>query len=562
MSNELFTPITLWEDFSIEHAPIVEELGEFVRGDISVKRFYLKGRDVSDGEVRIYCAIARNIKKNKLPGVLVLQDVKDAADETFITHLAEKGYAAMTFDYAGDSGINGNHSVYPESLSGINYGKCFKSLNSLSGSAKQSAWYEWGITARYALDFLKQQVFVNKTGIIGISEGATIAWHVAATDKGLSSATFILNAGWKAYSGYNKFETGNIPEFSSDVVNYLACIEPQSYAGHVKCPSLLMVATNSMKYDFDRAYDTFSRLDPMLYSSIDYSIGARDTIHTENVKTMDLFLSKFLKGSSKERLPEPTEIDGEMIDGILTVKVSPDPDGLLSCSLYVSENTMNSSIRGYKEITEFKKDEDGNFEFNYTPYVNSEQVMFFARSVYKSGYSVCSNVLCKKFTSGENLIKYKSNVIYSSREDYAEDVFIPARENHVKPTGITLLEDNNVRTLKGPMGISGTCCYGGLLSFFVGTKKYQPKDDAIIMMDVYAKEDSKLKVSLITGYTEDKKKYTTTVKVTGANAWHNVKLTRMEFKTEEGMGLKSFSNVNAIEIDAEGEHLINNLLWV
>jgi hypothetical protein len=49
----------------------------------------------------------------------------------------------------------------------------------------------------------------------------------------------------------------------------------------------------------------------------------------------------------------------------------------------------------------------------------------------------------------------------------------------------------------------------------------------------------------------------------GGDVWHNVKLTINRFKTAEGMALKSYENIDAIEFNVQGvKYLINNALWV
>ena len=560
MSNELFTPITLWEDFALEHSPIIEPIGEFVSGDVVLSRFYIKGRTLSDGEVKIYAVLAKNKLKSKMPAVFVLQDFKDAADETFITYLAERGYAALTFDYAGDSGINGNHSVYPASLSGINYKNCFNSLNTVEGDAKSTPWYEWGVTTRYAFDYLKSLDFVTKIGAIGIGDSATLLWHLSATENKLDCASFVLNAGWKAYHGMNKFKMGEIPEFSTEQLKYLACIEPQSYASHVKCPSLVLVATNSNKFDFDRAYDTLTRINSSVYSSIDYSVDSRDCINADGVKTMEIFLSKFLK-NSKDDLPSETDIDGEIVNGELKVTVKPDAKNLEAVYLYVAEQSENPALRCWKVLTDGTINEDGSITFSFVPYKDSEQVMFFARTVYKSGFGVGSCVLCRKIKPEDVSNSYKSNVIYSSRTENGKGLFTSARENKVKPSGLCIGQDNEIKVKKGPMDIGGICCYGGLLSFSLSIEKYKPKTDAVLMCDVYALNDSVLTVKLISDFTGQRIEYISTKTVKGANVWHNLKFEISDFKTQEGMGLKSFDKINAVFFDAIGEHLINNVIW-
>ena len=53
------------------------------------------------------------------------------------------------------------------------------------------------------------------------------------------------------------------------------------------------------------------------------------------------------------------------------------------------------------------------------------------------------------------------------------------------------------------------------------------------------------------------------VNVFGGDVWHNVQLEKNRFKTAEGMVLKSYEKIDAIEFSVdEGEFLLNNALWV
>ena len=49
----------------------------------------------------------------------------------------------------------------------------------------------------------------------------------------------------------------------------------------------------------------------------------------------------------------------------------------------------------------------------------------------------------------------------------------------------------------------------------------------------------------------------------GGEVWQNVKIEQMRFKTEQGIGLKSYQKIEAIEFVAnENGYLLNNALWV
>ena len=131
---------------------------------------------------------------------------------------------------------------------------------------------------------------------------------------------------------------------------------------------------------------------------------------------MEIFLSKFLK-NSKDDLPSETDIDGEIVNGELKVTVKPDAKNLEAVYLYVAEQSENPALRCWEVLTDGTINEDGSITFSFVPYKDSEQVMFFARTVYKSGFGVGSCVLCRKIKPEDVSNSYKSNVIYSSRTE-------------------------------------------------------------------------------------------------------------------------------------------------
>ena len=112
------------------------------------------------------------------------------------------------------------------------------------------------------------------------------------------------------------------------------------------------------------------------------------------------------------------------------------------------------------------------------------------------------------------------------------------------------------------MDIPGAYCKWGLLTFKINALKDKPNEDAMFMFDCYCKEDNQITVKMITDYYGNKTEFMAKISLVGGEIWHNVKIEKAKFKTAEGMSLKSYEKVMAIEFDAEGEWLINNALWV
>ena len=203
------------------------------------------------------------------------------------------------------------------------------------------------------------------------------------------------------------------------------------------------------------------------------------------------------------------------------------------------------------------------FEFEYSPYPESGSVFFFAQAIYKSGFIMGSNLINRKFTSKEVRLGYKNNIVYTSRFLGAESVFTAENQKESDSNHVNVSEKKRVLVKKGPYGIEGICCEWGMLTFKVNAQKDKPNDGAIMIFDVYAKNDLSFNVKLIVDYFGARTEYLANVKVEGGEVWHNIKLTINKFKTVEGRSLKIYEKVNAIAFSSSEEnYLINNVLWV
>ncbi len=563
MAGSILTPSAIWGSFKTGKLEIAEIIGEYRDGNVLFTRFYLKGKTVKDGFVKIYCSMARIIGKEKTPAVFIVQDFKDGADETFAAYLAKRGYAAFVFDIAGDTGVIGNRSIYPKSLGFANYVNAKNTMGEVKGKVIDTCWYEWGCVARYAYRFFKAQPFVDRIGAIGVGEASTVLWQLAATEKDLSCAVFANNAGWSAYRGKYKFAGKQEENFSDNTVKYLAGIEPQTYAVHIKCPTLVAVPTNSDKFDGDRAHDTATRLQGGIYTAVNYAVGSTRAVDNGVLKDVEIFLNEFLvNGKDGSSLPNPVEIKSEIDGGKILIEVMPCKENLKSVCVYAAEEVINPALRAWKKCTDYEMKDENTFVFEYAPYPESAIATFFAMATYKNGFTVCSTVIAKKFTPKEVNNAYKDTIIYSSRIPNSASVFSSAQEPVGRPTGVRLKSDNTVKVKNGPVDIEGINCYGGLLTFKIGAEKYRPKDDAILMLEVFAKTSGVLTVKLVADYFGNKTEYIAQANLAGGNIWHNVKFNKSNFKTAAGMGLKSYKKIQAIEIDVDCDYLVNNVLWV
>jgi hypothetical protein len=563
MAGTILTPTSIWNGFEIESDLSAEIISEKKSGDLILSKIRISGRPVKDGSVSIYATLAKNIQQAVAPAILFVQEFNSDADESLIKDLAKHGYTVLSVDLAGKTEGKENYTEYPQSLSYANYALIKDDVYHIEHSVTQSCWYEWGCVLRYALAYLKKDPSITKVGGVGVAEAATVLWEVAGTDASLDCAVFMLNAGWVGYRGINKFDGTVEPQFSDDMYKFIAGVEPQAYAMHVKCPTLMLSATNSSLYDCDRAYDTISRIDKDVYKAIHYSVGYRERVSGEAYRTTLIFLENFLmKAQSNCSLPFDIDLRCDVVDGKLNITVDLDDKDLSSISVYMSEQIATPALRCWHKISSSKKTDEG-YVFEYLPYYLSGAVNLFAQAEYKNGTVIGSKIINKKFTENEIGPTYKSNVVYTSRELDNESVLAAAGQDQVNHAHINFADKKRVITKKGPMGIVGAYSEWGIMTFKINAEKDRPKEGAMLMVDVYCKNGGELLVKLVADYFGTKTEFIARSKIPAGNVWHNFQMETSKFKTAEGMGLKSYAKIQAMEFLVDGEdYLINNILWV
>ena len=560
MEGTILTPTAVWKDFAINGDLTFEIVGEEKKGEIQFTRLYLNGRTVEDGAVKIYGVLARNLNVISAPAVLSVLDFKNGADACFAERLAKEGYASFTVDVAGEYPGREAHTIYPKSLSYANYNPENLNKAAIEGEVCNTFWYEWGCVVKYALAFLRGQRFVSSVGTFGINAAAAPLWYAVATEKNLACAVFVGNAGWNGYRGSFKFENSEEPEPDDDRFKFLAAADPQAYARHVACPVYILSPTNSDIYDVDRACDTAARINENYYAATDYSQGSRETVDYGCFTSALVFMKNYLYGGKKP-LPAAVSLKAEIVDGEISVEVAPETRGLKKLALYVAEGAIKPQYRCWKSV-EPKASVDGKYVYSYQPYAESGMASFYAEAIYADGFRRTSPVVYKFFAPNEVKSSQKFRILYSSRITDCETAFYPAKENLLPPFGTETEKIAGVELKKGPMDMHGISCARGILTFKVNGEKYRPMDGMLLMLDVYGKTACDLTVKMIADYFGKKTEYCCTFTLVGGDIWQNVKIEQNRFKTFEGMILKTYEKIEAIEFSSDKECVINNVLWV
>ncbi len=548
---EIFTPQSLWQDLEINTDFNHTRTETYVTGDVFVEKFFIDGKKTDDGVVKIFMTAFRHETK-KCPSLLLLGDYEKSFSDDEAIFLSKNGFDVFTVDYSGYSPKKSDYTIFPPSMEKYNIEKVKDNLFYVGDNAKTSHFYEWTHCVVSAVRYIKS-VKDGKIGVLGYKGGGLSVWHLASL-KEIDAGGILYNAGWNSYKVGTKFEPEGDGQLDDDALYFSAGIDAQSYASHAKCPILFITATNDKDYDIDRAYDTNSRLNGKVPYVYDYFLGA-DGIERQSVKNVILFFSGYLGKTAKYLVPH-FESDSKIVGDKIVVTLSTDIEQVKDVTgiyLLVSKNQTDPALRTWEKNENYEYFE-GKYTFTIDLDSFDKTVYFFGKVKLKNGMVIATSVLNERIEGGKNENVIKSSVIYSGRKEGFATRFLSVQKN--------ITSDYFVEEKSGPMGIKGISVKNGLKTYSVNTPQDMPKDDAILMFDVFANEPSVITVTLVFDIRGKEIRFSAKENLLGGSVWHNVKFEIQNFKTEEGRPLRDYKMLNAIEFYSSGDALINNLLWI
>ena len=344
MAN-ILTPVSLWGQFDKSLETEAEIISATEKDGVVVERVSFMGRNTDDGRVKIAAAFAYDSLSPSLETVIVFSDSTETIDEEVLKFFVSRGYSALMVDYRGSWKDCDFYTEYPECIGYANTRMCGRYKNYVDESAAVTSWYEWVAVGIYACKYVKERTGGEGIAVVGIRDGGEFAWKVGAVEK-LSCIVPVCAAGWKAYGGISKY-LNEEPELDSERYRFIAGIDSQAYAQYVKCPVLMLCSTNDTRFDYDRAYDTFSRINPEFAndSALSFSVRCNSGIGQKSVNDMFMFLDKYLK-KRQVFIPKPAEVTVEVDKkSNLVARVNFDESGVVEkCKVYIAEDNINSSL--------------------------------------------------------------------------------------------------------------------------------------------------------------------------------------------------------------------------
>lgn len=557
MSN-VITPISLWSDFdaSLDVMPVT--LGEKVDEEIKYEYLNFSGRDTGMGRVTVYGVLASSVKEPSTASVIVFFDSNDPLDESLLAFFVKHGYTALAVDYAGRREGVERYTRYPQNVAYANISSCGRYKDYVDDTAFKTSWYEWVGVGIYARKFLLERQNSLNIGIVGIRDGGEIAWKLAVAAQ-FSCAVTVASCGWKAYHGYQKF-LGKRPEFDDERYRFLAGVDSQSYAPHVKCPMLILCTTDDANFDYDRAYDTFSRINPKYSraSVITYSLKSGSRIDSSSTRDMFLFLDSYVK----ERfvfMPKPAEVDIHVDDrNNLVARVKCDNSGIIeSGGIYFAEDSISSVDRDWTVGTFKQKINDYESEYLLNIYEKTKVIFVLCYVTYSNGFKVWSKLAFKKLSGKFRNSRAKAKIMFSNQFGY--DCFTIANCDKFAKGGIFLEDDSFMPKLVEVSGFKGIYSECGLMTKRLICPQYAPDKDSILKFDVCPQRD--MSIDLVLKNVVNGEKYVSKVLVLGG-VWQSVIQKAKVFKNKDGISLNSFTECVSLTLSSEGKYAVNNLMWL
>lgn len=546
-NNILYTPISLWADFTIYEDFKESYISEFSCDNITYKSLYFSGRKVDKEEVRVYAMVAIPSKNNGNV-IVVSGEPSKPINLDVLSLFAQKGYVVIMPDLGGLS-EESHYTIYPASISYANYSQSQNNLLRVESSVKETCWYEWSAIIRYSIIFAKNILKAKNIGLYGIKTGANVGW--ISIDKNVDCFVALQGAGWQIFNSNRNYSDAT--SFSDEQTKFIAGIQAESYAPYVKCPVLYLAPTNSSSFDCELAMDTLARLSKKSYC--DFSPRMRYYLDSSCLNSCLLFFEKHLCEVEINLYSSP-EITISVKEDLTTFTIDFDTqEDIVELELYYSTHIPEVFGRNWvllsKELLE---------KYTIPTTILSNNISTFVRVKYKNGYSTSSPITTKSLPNLKN--KKLINVLYSGRDN--NSTFACLTPLSVIAQDYFKEKEVGVEIKKGAFGINGAYCKSGLINYSIGISAPHLNSSFVVKFDFYSEKYNNFIVSILTceGESGVLKEYKLSNTVKGAKVWNNFCETLLDFKDENGKSIKDFSSIYAITFYSDEEFLISNLLVI
>lgn len=548
------TPTTLWSDFDDTLDTEAKKIDAKVEDGVCYEYVSFLGRETGGGRVSVFGVFAYSQRKPSKETLLIFNDSAKSVDETLLKTFVKEGYSAFMVDYRGAWSGTERYTVYPDCIAYANTAKCASRKEIVEEDCALTCWYEWVAVGVYARKYLLERTQNKNIGLIGLRDGGEIAWKLAALKK-FTCLVAVCATGWKAYSGMAKY--GEAEELNSDSYHFLAGLDSQAYAPLIACPAILLCSTNDPAYDYDRAYDTFTRINPDFIgdSVITYSVITDSTIDKSGVDDMFMFLGKYMK-QRQVFIPQPVIVTVSDEEGALVATASADSQGQVeNIEMYLAEDCTDSSVRDWSVCTRKMAISADVCEFFLDVYEKCTRIFVLCCARYSSGFTIWSKMSVKRLNGEFTNMQKKCKILFSG--DDAKG-FTTANPSDAAIAGVFFRNNDNLPKVVEKNGISGVTSKYGLTTYRLNSPRFAPDKGDVLKLDIFCDETAEVQITFEDLSGETYKYYQTVL----GKVWQSVILESKMFKTLNGDSLEGFTGNLKLCITCDTEYAVNNVIWL
>lgn len=557
--ESILTPTTLWDGFDDTIDTNAEKVCEREVDGIVFEDTYFYGRETGKGRVKIFGTYAYSKDGQNKEPVLILPDSSEGVNDDILRLFAERGYSALMVEYRGEYENAVNRTVYPENIDYANISRCGRHKDYVDDTADNTSWYEWVALGIYARKYALERSGGSDIAVVGIRDGGEIAWKLAAVRK-FACAVPVCAAGWLAYFGINKYVSDE-QNLDSERFRFIAGIDSQAYAPFVQCPILIMCSTNDPRLDYDRAYDTFSRINPDFAdeSVITYTLSCDETIGMNSTADMFLFLEKYL-GKKDIVIPQAVDVNINVDDeqNLIAVAKYDNCCEIEEAGLFYAEDCLDPSLRDWSSCRASKN--TGDFERVFFPEIFEETSTLFALGYakYKNGFTVWSKIAVKKISGRFKNTVGESSVLFSGRN--GTDGFYISEPKTAAIGGVFFTDGRmKPQLVTKTKGIKGIYSEYGLSTYRMNSAKYSPKKGSFLKIDVFCDNTADIDFALVDLTNKEVYKYSQNVI---GGVWQSIVLESKFFKNDNGVQVAEYGNNFKFLISCNERYAVNNIIWL
>ena len=539
---ELFTTATLWKNYDRRAQPLdVTVIDTEEKEGYSVEYVFFNGDPCADGCARIFAHYYRPDNPNGA-GVVLMNDVMDVFDETYVFMLTSLGYCVLAVDYVGKRRAE-LYTVYPHSLKNSNYFVNPDFTKELPDNPKESCWYVWATLMLRGVTFLERRhEITGKISVFGVRTGAFQVWKTVYVDRTLACGVALFNSGY----------IGDLSLTGLKQLQYNTCMDNAPYAGDTTVPVLAEVASNAR----DNSIEYMSNLSNIIQNHLCFfSIGERRSglLSVEQLENIRIFIHNrnFGEGSLPAQ-PEIAARESEreffydiMVDSSLPVK---------EVKLFVSQGDMPFSYKNWHRYpVSFMQ--DGAYIAKVNVYAPKEKICAFVTVKYADNMSVSSELIQNTpfLMKVRPAAAARSHLLYSVEDGTDDWTVLGGKEG---AGSLSPFMSTGAYNLQGV-----TSYYNSLSTFKFGEFRYRMPGRTFLQVTVYLEKDMRISVTITSKHDGDYLNYTYVKHIHGYEEWIKLNLQADEFRCG-ALRLENFDDISCFTIESDEKLLLNSVIMV